>query len=723
MKDKPFKKGTARADFTESLKAAAPVALFAALYLLVFSSFPALGAFFKNSGYTQYFYNYTNAYFSPYTALLTVGVCTAYSLFRFLYSAPQTNVILSSGLTRTQLFWNRFLAGAVTLSLSVLVPLTATLFVNAGFHSTGRDTVKTYLLFCVSAMTLTLLGFSVGLLSAMLSGTVPKAAALAATILYFPALLLEYAYTNFAAFLKGYDVYGSYFHNWDTASALISPLSMLSDPGANDYASGQSSLWESHAYSQTGTAIPSPARDLSFGRYLPFIVWICVALLLAGVAALLFSRRKAERNGRKTGTKTAAALMTSFAVLVPYIGRMLMHRYDAGNSAGYDAYRALSLSGKTEFWSGNLLFSLVVLCVCLWIVTRNGGRFLRRLTLLPLVLLLAVFPTLCLNGFFGATSYIPDPKDIKSVSVEGFLEFAGLESDQTGTLTGFTSEKDKALVAALQKHLIEAENTDRSVPVRIIYTLKDGGTVSRYYSLCSGESLKASAALFDSDAVETYIHNRFGDKSSWLPEKETQEMLDNHMALTFDIRQPLWAQWLCYGGAEVTLRGLFSTKETDITNALTEKEFDALLSCYAEDLVDMTVDEYATPEKQPVGILTFTLPKDEEGYQPKCFYTVGASMTRTRAFLKAHGLDTALSLTDDITQITFYKNNCIFSQPFSYEMSEESVYIIRPATDPSEIKTVMKTLYPYYLITDGAVTTATVEYKNGESDSFVVKAP
>lgn len=643
MKKAFIKPDAAFNDFKKSAVVSAIPCVFAATALTLSSCFISLNEYLTRGSQLDFCFFTEDSFCTSFVFLflISMGMWTAYIQFCFLGSVSQSNALMSFGISRERLFLNRILSGALNMFLSVFLPFTATLFINIYYKGVNEHSLKVYLLYLISAYTAMLIGFSAVTLASALTGTRASAAALSVTLLLMPSAVLIYVGGCMSFFLRGYGEMIGLIPEACWEFSYLNPVSLLVTPDNPASYNGYGNLWSDFAVLPSTSA----ARDVKLANFLPFAAWLIVCALIIIGARRLFILRKAEKSGH-IKTKPFAVIMTVLSVLCAACFSVEV--------LGFQSILSGLPSMPYDYPDGGyfvvlLLPAAVALLICLRVLGGKLREHPSRLKYMPLILLLLAPPALCLLGGFGYVTRVPDPSSVEYITFKsGYLPNLDDLYSEAGMYC-FDSEKDKTLVASLHKTLVtETGKKEYGVNDELIwfhYKLKDGGTFSRIYYACTEETRRALTALFDSDAVETYLYKQFGDKSSWFTDADWAALPEEKDFLVPYSLYPRDVAWLRFGNQTVTLRPQNSSEVTDITGNLTEETFDRLLNCIASDLVSMTAKDFYYPDTPPVCVLTLTEHKDPESWRepPSHPFFITASMKKTTAYLKTLGLDGALS--------------------------------------------------------------------------------
>ncbi len=690
--------------------------------------------------------------FPLYVFVLAVGLFAAFRQFGFLSSHGKTNVILSCGLSRRQLFVNRCAGTLLPLFLASALPLTVTLIVNLlrlGLHA---YIFSAYFLFILSFFAAALIGFTVGAVGVILSGTLSEAAVGSVSLLLIPSeivLLIQYC---FNIFLKGYPgglengkgafPVMDYFSNIEIAPLLyktkcLNPLFLLYNPYAYDNYTYSTNLWSVYSQHQNGHFMSSKL-DAAAPHILLFAVWIFLCVMALFFLNRMFQKRKAEIGGfyHKTGYPstvfiTAAALFAAGWGLFDAAFRAT----DGGISD--ITYFSLKEEGRLLCLETMLLYTFLAVAICLIIRYRDIRKWKQILKRLPLSLMVAIVPLCCLIGGFGYADYLPDAQNIEEILIDSPFAVTPLSfGTHTGAslqYRGFSSDGDKETVQTLHRLLIT--DTDRSADTlcRIYYKLKNGRIVVRNYTACAPGTLKKFTALFDTETVKDVMIAQFCDKSQWIDGIMQREYFESEDYAGYDPFQfgneCYEAPWLFLNNTEISLRPTISNQKTDITGKLTDERYDKLIRCIISDYCATTSDEFYTPAAPPLGVISIRY-NNEDGTTAEL--PVYEGMELTTRYLRALGVLGAFDKKAEIESVKLYA--CTVSDWLRITVNSSSIETriaewegkttVSPTvtyTDKAVVAVITEKLYPAYLNVEMNVSYAAVTYKDGSQALFIAK--
>lgn len=701
MKSKVFSvNNDALYDFLLSLKAAIfPSALIFILFFRLTVHNSIIAAATKPDDYEMYFIKSGPPGYLT-SLLLILGLIMALALFRFLSVTARTNVLLSLGLSRWQLFRNRCAAAVVGMFLSVFIPLTITLFINFNVFGVKGIMFSSYAFLTVSLFSVLLIGFCAGVLCAVLAGTTREGFFGGVSLLVLPVLGIVFIAICLSVFLKGYPnplyvgdfALNSFFSIVEQTQFFykmfyLNPIFLNVNPQLPYHESFfDNDIWTDMGIKNTEAYyIKNPTASyiqegFPTASFIVFLCWIAFCVILLFAAYRLFVKRRTEIGGFYRSSRSVAAIISAFFVLsAAHIG-LLAGLLRVENP--YDLYHAVSFfdmnaSEKLVLAAFTFILTFAAALVCILFYSWKNKKLKKTLKLLFLTPAVFLIPVVFLLGGFGYSKSVPDITEIEiiNISVPYYYSGSEFESSLSGhrsysfhPVSGFESEAEKEAVAQIHRALSGDYSRENFAQpgITINYRLKDKSVVQRRYSNYSDENLLKLAGLFDSDTVQDEIALFLCDKNSWITREQLSELgKDYFYSFTvFDKPLAIEPAWRRLENASVSLREPDSFSMLDITPSLDQESYDALMECIADDYNDMSASQFYTPESPPLCVLSVYSIDTESTYTATYyheFYVYG-SMQRTLQFLSSREknlLDTlaenAKSPEYQITKISLYE--------------------------------------------------------------------
>ncbi|EEG78390.1 MATE family efflux transporter [Dethiobacter alkaliphilus] len=538
--------------------------------------------------------------------------------FKFIYEKNAVNVFFSLGLTRKQLYATRYLAGIMMSVLPIILVLLITYIGNIIIFgsSTELTTAVSYLL--LGYITVSVLSFTISSLAYILTGTLAEGGLLALYSLSGITLLMLGLNYLMKLFLFG-NIYGEFERIGEElvhATAAINPLLFfLKDAFTYDALSIDRA---------TGTHEALPAINVT-----TVISWLIVAVLLAILAQKLFEDRKAEIT-QKAGTNNLACFICT---LIPTFFFFAL---------------IVSVTDPLVNRGASLLLATIggVIIYVLHAQFFAHYPFRSNVLKLPAVLGICLLAIVILStGGLGFANRIPAAEDIENVHItyvgyphsQPYLEPDGTPPTEANWFEEFrpqyTSESDIRKVLDIHQAIIEygkrpvnMETTVHSPEdytieseIIIIYTLKNGRELIRYYQATSLGNLLEMLSLDETDYMKPRIANVY----------QRLQSIDSDIYIT-DI---FGADSFNYEHDEVTRSRLLTTLNADNANLTPEQRY--------------------FPTKPALGVIDFS------GY--KVFIT--EDYTETISFLEEENLLKHFEFEGEIDYLTIER---YFINPFDY---------------------------------------------------------
>lgn len=431
--------------------------------------------------------------------LFIIGAALAFFAFGFMLLRPSVNVQYSLGISRSDLFFSKYLAGATAGAIGVVFPFLVLTLFNAWFYGSSAALWITFAYLSLSFFAVFMYAFTIVALVITLVGSFFEAGVMGAICIVAPALICK-AFSVFLTVMA----YGS-------PSAYLSVnghFVTFSDLNGNYVTQPSREIFSAADYLM-------PCRNYSelflvrgdtFARpkILPALIFIAVIALIAAGAAAIHSRRKAE---------TAGALGASPAIegwCVFTVGSYL-----ASLVASIFYFSTLSLrTVKILTVVAGIVIMAVGYTVAELSFLRSFRSYRKRLwhLLLPVTafLVLIFFTGVIMNGAYkripakseiaSASVSLPYPSDFTTKSYYSGEEFdlEALLSETAGERTvfgEFTSEEDIDKILELNGIIKNGKSGRGVYSFCFSYTLKNGRQVKRIYRDAGKEALKKSAEL------------------------------------------------------------------------------------------------------------------------------------------------------------------------------------------------------------------------------------
>ncbi len=508
-------------------------------------------------------------------ASIGLGLAAGISLFRFVWNKRETTIFFSLGVARWRLYMNRALVGTLMLAGSVALPMGLSLWLNLQALGGYPGLVRNVAYLSAGIFVMGLFSFLAAAAAGFLAGTLSEALVYWAGFLGAPTVLC-YSVNLLLKKLYWGNAWGVVAY---TGGDQIRP-SLLEQRACWNPALFFVEEMQRHAQfiRPLSTDAPDP---VSWGK---LAGWTAGAFFLFAAAGFILRHRKAEAAGIFGANRFLSEFVIGLTgFLVFSLVFSWLYDYSVAMAA---ALGMAGFYGVHIFWR-RLLFS-------------HGfrGNFLSAvLQTAPLLLICVIFQ----SGFcHGAERFLSsgEIREAKAsyVGAPGFLggEASGSASGRGYYIMSHLTAKEQGAIEKvkdLQRLFLDAGKMEKGpggeaetvVPYDISFSYTDGKGREHiwYYDRASYGQLEQMLSL----------------------EEETEAKQERLSLFLKKINKGGWAQ-KAYETGEVFLSDRFFTGTFKLT--LSEKRRRQLLSCMAEDLKRMNLQERYFPEKTAEAVLLFT---------------------------------------------------------------------------------------------------------------------
>ena len=490
-------------DFKRSLNGSLPFPIIAFIVLIAFTVFPVVGYFYNTTrqpgeayGLVYIFFDSSSIFYSAFELLqvgmVLCGMMTAAKSFYFLLSKKQVNVYLSLGVTRTRMFINRLVSGAITLFTSVFVPFTIIYLMNIAELGATAQMTNIYLYIVLSLFVASMAGFAISSFAMMVTGNIFEAAITMGTTSFLPTLVVNLFTTAKEQMLKGY----VYDYNEYSITPFLSPFSFInnSDPNviSGDYSPVNINQVVMNFNKQNLVKGEIPKEYLLDWYFvIPVIIWAVVVVAFIALAFVLFNKRKAE-NANSLGKFAISRIINgAFAVTIACFFCVGVLYYE------------LMTVGVTLL---AVALSFVAYFVLQLILTRKLKKSLKSLSACAVFMVLFVgLVTFMETGYFGTYNKLPEKENIKSVSLTVPVDFSYNYPNVGGRYVVSTNTDDISMAMSLFDE-VKKDDGDYAFGIHTVtfeFTTKDGETILREFGIWSPD-------LYN-EYMKTVVNSNFFD--------------------------------------------------------------------------------------------------------------------------------------------------------------------------------------------------------------------
>ena len=449
--------------------------------------------------------------------IIIASVATAASVFRFMMSKSAVNVWYSLGMTRSKLFWSKYLAGAVALTVSSVLPIIISVILNIIMFGSSNELWFAALYLALSFWTLTLIAYSIAACTFCNVGTTFEGVFFSLVYCVMPSvaeMFIEECYSNF--------LYGS-----PVSSESWSVMGQVSILGVGHHAFSMKSLGIFAFTFFPASGVHAKIASLNINEtfsvnFTTPLVAVAMLVLIAFIGLFVHNKRKTEIAGF-LGEKPLATGVVVFTSAM-LVNTFIMQYIVDVSEKNYLICALIAI----------LVFAIIYI-IADAVSLRSIKRIIQKLWKFP-VHLVAFFAVILLftTGLFGYSSRFPDLANIESVSVstgtaDTFVDYKNISfngseyfyEDETideflaignsiGSAAGnFTDRIDIEKIVSIHKQLIDCKKlevnaqsvcapyAERIVPtnIAVIYNLKDGRTFERVYYAATEDILCQLANL------------------------------------------------------------------------------------------------------------------------------------------------------------------------------------------------------------------------------------
>ena len=432
------------------------------------------------SDYVYIFFTQTSMFYSAFemlqTGMVLCGMMTAAKSFYFLLSKKQVNVYLSLGVTRTKMFLNRLVAGAISLFTSVFVPFTVTYLINMAELGVTSQLRNVYLYVVFSLFVASMVGFAISSFAMMVTGNIFESVLTTGIISFLPTIVANLFYGARDMLLKGF-VYDS--HYYDNVK-FLNPFTFINN---SQQASQSDDIiiltinrivgGLSNSNIAAGATLKDYAIDWDFIR--PVAIWFVIAVAITGLALFLFNKRKAEHSNSLGKFAISRMISGTVAVCIIFLFCFGVVWYEIGTI------------GTTVL---AIVASIVAYFIIQLVLTRKLKTSLKSLSACAVVVMAFVGLVIFIETeYFGTYNKLPEKENIKSVSITVQEDFARNFPYPQHPYIASTNADDISMVMSLFDE-VKKDDGDETLSIRGVYfkiETKDGEIIHRSFPIYSPE--------------------------------------------------------------------------------------------------------------------------------------------------------------------------------------------------------------------------------------------
>lgn len=455
-----------------------------------------------------------------------VGILFALFSFSYIMRKKKVNVFFSMPIDRAEMYKNRVLASVSLMAGTILVPLIVDVIVNIHLFGNARFMLIMGFWLFAESMVYMLTSFAIISVALALCYTMLEGTLFGLSLMGFPYALTVLCDQFNSAFLDGYSRTSSfdsmylyaqgeyYFHRpLYLETTIVNPFMLGVPAGSNSPANDIYSI----CYSEKGFSYPG------FKYILPIIVWAIISTALIFLAKRLFINRKAEKTGIFSSNKPAIVFISVCVSLLV---------------SAYSAYIFIDTLSKPV--TAVISVILATLCCLALSAIFNKKIILPKhsyVTAAVVTVFTAAFSIALIGGGFGYSSYVPEYDKVQAAYISNNIVddkfsltnaypsyYNGIpesESVLDNDFGVFEGEDDLKMFTETAKKIVANDGTDDKNMIYVVYKLKNGKNVYRYYK---NVSVDANYSVLSLTKTESYKNEL---KSNLLPEKYGKSNFQN----------------------------------------------------------------------------------------------------------------------------------------------------------------------------------------------------
>lgn len=550
-----------------------------------------------------------NAIIMYFTVIIAAILC-AIMVFKDLSNKKTANVYYSLGFSRTKLFASTYLAGISSVIGMIIIPFALSFVINAFAFGVSKELISACI-FTVSCLcNVSLIAYTLSAIAMTLSGMLVEGVFFSfflnaiSPIFSFASCMFSDGLLTGGGFVAAEDFYYGFAAN-SFMSAFLGKLSFMNglSHSASEVNRLGCCLYTADGFSEIKGFVC--AESWTTPNFIPLLVW---SFILAGLIALsvyVFNHKKAENIG----------FFASSPILYRiFFGTLIVGFSSLGCSSGRTITKGLT-------W----LYILIILAICLVITTiltlilvkLSRMKFKKEFKIfgiysLAVVLFAFVFST----GFFGYQNRLPAVEKVAEVEITGFASMKdsynyseiygnshyydpGIMPISIGSLSygyenySFSSKADITHIQELHKSLIDADNiklnsdykeTKIGAKINIVYTLKNGKTLSRsYYSITPA-------------IIEQYLAYKGNAKE--IKSGLVEDLY--YMIASMDDGEDFYSDYIFKEFVTVFSNDMTNAHNVDLSQ---EELMEGLFPAYQMDVENLSVQQLLRPKEKALGLI------------------------------------------------------------------------------------------------------------------------
>lgn len=338
----------------------------------------------------DYFFGFGNGISGSIVICLTAFLC-AISGFAYLHSKVQLDTYHSLPVSRTQLFWSKYVSGILWFLIPFGIHVLTCAGIAASKNAFTRETTASVLSYIGIQLVIFILSYSVSIIAVEITGNI---------IISMLGTLILFSYSAIIAILTE-AMFGRFFHTYEEYAVrfggLMSEKIWCFSPFSMIY----------KLFTNPKGITPETANEVF--QYDDSYLWVLIAaaILYSLAAYITYLKRESEAAGRTI----------AFGVIEPVIKTMTV--IPAAFFSGI-FFSELSPNSNSESWFlFGLVFGYVILCIFMEIIFRMDlkGAFAHKKQFLFNAVCTALIFVVFRNDVLGYNTYVPSDSQLQSCAV------------------------------------------------------------------------------------------------------------------------------------------------------------------------------------------------------------------------------------------------------------------------------------------------------------------
>ncbi len=681
---------------------------------------------------TPTLYHFCSEHENVFLFAIIGGLALGISQFEFLHRKKYCSTLLSFGIKRNKIFFNRLIIPLALALFCIMLPYFIALKLNIETFGFKADMFPWFFFELIRVIRVFLTCYTISIVACIFTGRTIEAIAGAVSIAFLPLASATLTDIIFDLSLFGYA--GPFYSHTTDVLVKADPIFI-------------SSLTFSRGFDRAHP-INTPLDSDAIIQIVFSIIWILVSVAVIALANRYFCKKfKPESSGFK-GNNKGMSIIISFTA--PLFLSAIAIDYFKGHFSPI-----VSNSVTLLVFVIGIAFGFIASIISGLVIHLTHKKLkISLIGGLALVGTIGIISVFGITGIFGTYHTAPKSEEIKKIEIKAPYNeyFPNLYKEpyfirqyicDSTTALVITDKNDIETILELHKKATQKSEDAAASKFEIVYTLKDGSTIIRNYEKLSCDATEEMLRLWDTKAAKEMY------KKCLFPKAEDIDNLYSNAAFTtIPYEQPYIMDY-----NDETAFMLITTRDGEIKSLLgeiTEADFIKLKKAIYKDICQLNSSDWFTPEETQIGTLSFNFSSYQQYSANGDFrlnFYINPNMKNTVKALKDLDLykhfeckkEIEEVLVGDIRDYSIWENqtlseskNAEIHQPFFTSgsdgfiaicfNSEEAGYTkppVKEVTDKLQIKSLTEKGYiAYNILNNGRI--VFVKYTDGTYSSYVI---